>query len=343
MANNPSRSPQDGWTRRQFLAGTSALTATTCFGPGLALAAEPPPETKTIRLVHAPAICLAPQYIAEEFLRLEGFTEVEYEKDWRGYPAKAITENRADFTQDTSPTLLPAVDRGEPIVALSGVHAGCYELFAHEHIQAIRDLRGKSVSIPSRGSPDQMLLMSMLAYVGINPATEVNWVNGQTAPDALTMFIERKVDAYMAFAPQGHDLRAKKVGHVIVNTAVDRPWSQYFCCMFVGRREFIEKYPIATKRALRAFLKAADVCAQDPRRAARLLVDRGFEPRQEVALEVLNELPYNRWREANPEDTLRFHALRLHEVGMIKSDPNKLIAQGTDWRFLNELKRELKA
>ena len=50
-----------------------------------------------------------------------------------------------------------------------------------------------------------------------------------------------------------------------------------------------------------------------------------------------------RWREADPEDTLRFHALRLHELGMIKNTPQKIIAQGTDWRFLKELKRELKA
>ena len=40
---------------------------------------------------------------------------------------------------------------------------------------------------------------------------------------------------------------------------------------------------------------------------------------------------------------MRFYALRLHEVGMIKSPPNKLIAEATDWRFLNEIKRELKA
>jgi NitT/TauT family transport system substrate-binding protein len=56
----------------------------------------------------------------------------------------------------------------------------------------------------------------------------------------------------------------------------------------------------------------------------------------------LKNLPYNRWRENDPEDTLRFHALRLHEVGMIKTNPQKLIGQATDWRFLNELKRELK-
>jgi NitT/TauT family transport system substrate-binding protein len=35
--------------------------------------------------------------------------------------------------------------------------------------------------------------------------------------------------------------------------------------------------------------------------------------------------------------------LRSHEVGMIKSNPQKIIALGTDWRFLNELKKELKA
>ena len=57
----------------------------------------------------------------------------------------------------------------------------------------------------------------------------------------------------------------------------------------------------------------------------------------------MKSLPYNRWRDDDPEDTLRFHALRLREVGMIKSTPQKLIAQGTDWRFLNELKQELKA
>jgi NitT/TauT family transport system substrate-binding protein len=74
-----------------------------------------------------------------------------------------------------------------------------------------------------------------------------------------------------------------------------------------------------------------------------MLQDKGYEPRYEIGLEVLKSLPYRRWREANPEDTIRFHALRLHEVGMITSTPQKLIAQGTDWRFLDELKKELKA
>jgi NitT/TauT family transport system substrate-binding protein len=113
--------------------------------------------------------------------------------------------------------------------------------------------------------------------------------------------------------------------------------------MLGANRSFARKYPVATKRALRAVLKAADICAQHPVRAVRYMVDKGYEPRCEVAHEVLTKVSYKVWRDVNPEDTLRFYALRLHEVGMIKTNPNKLIAEGTDWRFLKELKGELRA
>jgi NitT/TauT family transport system substrate-binding protein len=64
--------------------------------------------------------------------------------------------------------------------------------------------------------------------------------------------------------------------------------------------------------------------------------------RYDYALQTLKDIPYSRWREYDPEDAPRFYALRLHEAGLIKSTPQKLIAQGTDWRFLAELKKELK-
>jgi NitT/TauT family transport system substrate-binding protein len=161
--------------------------------------------------------------------------------------------------------------------------------------------------------------------------------------DAMDAFTSGKADAFVGFAQQPVELRAKKIGHVIVSTTTDRPWSQYYCCMLGANRDFVQRYPVTTKRAMRAILKAADLCASDPLLVARFLSDKLYEPRYQIGLEVVKSLPYNRWREANPEDTIRFHALRLHEVGMIKSTPQKLIAQGTDWRFLNELKKELKA
>lgn len=113
--------------------------------------------------------------------------------------------------------------------------------------------------------------------------------------------------------------------------------------MLAANREYVYRHPVATQHVVRGILKAADFCAAEPKRAARYLADHGYETRYPIGLEVMKSLTYDRWRKADPEDTLRFHALRLHEVGMINSTPQKLIAQGTDWRFLNELKRELKA
>jgi NitT/TauT family transport system substrate-binding protein len=182
----------------------------------------------------------------------------------------------------------------------------------------------------------------MAAYVGMDPRKDINWLVGGNPEDALQAFSEGKADALLAGPPQPQELRARKIGHVIMNTTYDRPWSQYFCCMLTGNREFVRRNPIATKRAIRAFLKAADICATQPERAARFMADKGYASSYALALEILSELPYRRWRDANPEDTLRFHALRLHEAGIIKTSPQKLIAQGTDWRFLNELKKELK-
>jgi NitT/TauT family transport system substrate-binding protein len=129
---------------------------------------------------------------------------------------------------------------------------------------------------------------------------------------------------------------------VVANSALDRPWSQYFCCLLVGRREFVRDHPVATKRVTRAILKAAELCAAEPAAMARRLVEEGFTPSYDYSLQTLTELPYNVWREFDPEDTLRFYALRLHEAGMITATPNQILAEGTDWRFLDELKRELK-
>ena len=163
--------------------------------------------------------------------------------------------------------------------------------------------------------------------------------SARDAAKAIAAFHEAYV---MATPPEPQELRTRKIARVVVNSTTDRPWSQYFCCAVAGNREFVRMHPVAAKRALRAMLKAADFCAVAPERAARLLVDNGVTARYEYVVQTMKEIPYGKWREYNPEDTVRFYALRLHEAGFIKSTPQRIIAQGTDWRFLNELKKELK-
>jgi len=157
----------------------------------------------------------------------------------------------------------------------------------------------------------------------------------------IELFAEGKIDAFLGFPPEPQRLRSQNVGHVILNTAQDRPWSQYFCCMLAGNREFVRKNPIATKRVVRAMLRATDLCVSEPALVAQRVVDKGFTLRDDELLQTLADVPYNRWRDYDPEDTIRFYALRLREAGMLKSSPAKIVADGTDWRFLKEVRREL--
>src|SRR5436309_14154961 len=126
----------------------------------------------------------------------------------------------------------------------------------------------------------------MAAYVGIDAKREINFVTHPVGESAR-LLAEEKVDALMGFPPVPQELRQKKIGHVIVNSGLDRPWSQYFCCIVAGNREFVRRYPVATKRALRAILKASNICATAPARAAQLLVDKGFAKVYDYALQTM--------------------------------------------------------
>jgi NitT/TauT family transport system substrate-binding protein len=329
-------------TRRRIVTALSMAGAAGLVGTPRAFAAEGPLETTTVRITNRHSLCNAPQLVAEELLRAEGFTEIRYVETAAPATAGAIAENKVDFSMAHASYWIPAIDAGEPVVLLAGIHVGCFELFAREGIHSVGDLKGKSVGVYALGDSTHVFLAATAAQVGLDPAKDIRWVTDPKV-NPMELFADGKIDAFLAAPPEPQQLRARKIGHVIFSSAVDRPWSQYFCCMLGGNKEFVQKYPVATKRVLRAVLKAADLCASEPAGAARRMVDRGFTDHYDFTLQALNEVPYDKWREYDAEDTVRFFSLRLHEIGMIKSSPQKIIADGTDWRFLDELKRELKA
>ena len=328
-------------TRRGFLTILSSAGATSLLRAPRVLAAEGALETTTVRLLKFPGICIAPQYVAEELLRAEGFSDIRYVDAGPTVELSVkVGRGQADFTLDFAARGIQAIDEGGAVTVLGGAHVGCYELFAKEKIRSVGDLKGKTVGIQAAGDT---FLIAMAAHVGLNPQQDIRWVTVTGQSNPLELFADGKIDAFLALPPEPQELRARGIGHVIFNSIVDRPWSQYFCCMLWGNQEYVRANPVATKRVLRAFLKAADLCTTDPKRVARSIVNGGYTDRYDYALATLQEVQYDKWREYDPEDTIRYYALRLHEAGMIKSVPNKIIAENTDWRFLNELKRELKA
>jgi NitT/TauT family transport system substrate-binding protein len=329
-------------SRRRFLAGATLAGAAGLIGGPKSLHAEPPPETTTVRLTKLfDSTCEAAKNVAQDLLRAEGFTDVRYVEGESGVDTSVwMSRGEVDFDYNFPPTFIASIDAGVPTVVLTGMHSGCLELIANDSIRSVKDLKGKRVGIDKLTSHPHVLVTIMAANVGLDPARDIQWVEGEETP--MQLFIDGKIDAFLGTAPEPQLMRARKIGHPIVNTSLDRPWSQYYCCMLASTVDYVARYPVATKRVMRALLKAADLCVSNPQWVAQQMVDGGFASQYELALETLSEVRYDRWREYDPEDTLRFFALRMHEAGFIKSGPNEIIAAGTEWRFLDELKRELK-
>jgi NitT/TauT family transport system substrate-binding protein len=340
-ANKEGTAMQTVLDRRRFLTTLSGVGVAALWNAVPSHAAEGPLETARVRIQGASgAICVAPQYVAEELLRDEGFTDVNVNVA-NPYAGARFLRGDVDFAINFASSLIILDQAGARATILTGVHPACFALFGNDRVHKILDLKGKRVGVDHMGGAAHVFLSIMVAYVGLDPVHDIDWVaSPKVAP--MKLFAEGKVDAFLGLPPEPQELRARKIGHVVVDSTVDHPWSQYYCCMLAGDADYVKNYPNATKRVVRAILKATDLCASEPERVARLLVDRHYVDRYDYAIQTLSDLPYNVWREYDPEDTVRFYALRLRELGMIKSSPEKVIADNTNWHFLNELRRELK-
>ena len=292
----------DGLNRREFISKTAA-TGTAMylgFGNDLGLAStEPPPETTTVRFQEIQSPCWVPQLMAEPLLREEGFTDIQYiEHKVIGQGEKDIIAGKVDFTSDFTANSLMEWSPGDPIDFISGLHIGCYSLIGSDRIKSVRDLKGKKVwaweNVLARPN---VFFKALIAYVGLDPDNDVEYVE-VPKDEAIELFKRGKIDAFMSFPPGPQQLEAAGIGHTLVDTNVDRPWSQYYCCMILGRRDFIRNNPIATRKVIRSILRANDLVAQDPEMAAQLLVDKKLTKAddQKFMVQSLREIPYDKWR-----------------------------------------------
>jgi NitT/TauT family transport system substrate-binding protein len=298
----------------------------------------------------SPGACDPATALAKELLLEEGFTDVQYVRvpvtttEW-------LTADKADFHSAYANFAVANIDAGLPIVVLAGIHPGCFELFARPGIASVSDLRGRTIAVTAKNQSDQFygFFLILLSYVGISPS-DVNFV--EIPPDVNALrdaFVDGRSEAFIAPAASGPTLRRnpKNPGKVILDTTMDKPWSQYYCCQLVANRDWARRYPIATKRVTRAMLRAADLLAKDRASAAHEFVARGFfsttpaATDEAVVNEVIRDLSYD-WRELDPEETLRFYALRLADSKLIKRSSQQIITQGSDFAYMRQLKTELK-
>jgi NitT/TauT family transport system substrate-binding protein len=206
--------------------GFAGLGAAGLYGGKKSVAAEPPPEITTIRLEKDPLTCIALQ-VAEDLLRAEGFMDIRYVDAGSKMVSEMIAHGEVDFGRSFGPTHILTMDAGLPITVLAGLHLGCFELFGRNDIRALAELKGRSVGISDDDIETEALLRIIIGLVGLDPIKDIHRVPG----NPMELFVEGKVDAFIAAPPELQEVRTRNIGHVIVSSIADRPWSQYYCCM----------------------------------------------------------------------------------------------------------------
>jgi hypothetical protein len=182
------------------------LTTVACAGalaapflrPSLLSATEGTLETKTLTLAKTPALCTAPQFITEELLRAEGFTEIRFIDTLPPDVPTAVAQGKLDFSMAYASQYVAALDAGEPLTLLAGIMVGCFELFAHEGVRSIGELKGKSVGVQGLGSMPHTLITLMAAQVGLDPKTDIQWVTDAKLKP-IELFAAGKSTRFSAF------------------------------------------------------------------------------------------------------------------------------------------------
>lgn len=332
--------------RRTLLGATGAALVAACAPKSSSIAETPapslgPPETTTIRIA-GPTGCDPWTWLAEDFMKEEGFTEVKLVNT-----PQSLIKGESDLSVGYGNYLAAHIDAGSPFVVLGGTHVGCVELWAKPGINTIRDLKGKTLVV---GKKDPLvdifygIFVTMLTSVGVDLA-DVKFIElNDPNANEIDYFVNGTSDATLTAVTQGAALRAnpKNPGKQIFDTAMDKPWSQYYCCNLVTNRNWLKANPNAAKRATRAVLRAIDYGAKDRPRAVQIAADKKVTQNPQRLLEAIKDLPYE-WRDYDPEETLRFYSLRLADAKLIKKTPTQIIAEGTDFAFFRRMQKELKA
>ena len=293
------------------------------------------------------ALCIAPQYVAEDLLRARRVRGSALRRDEGRQPVhRAMRSRPARSTSacTASPSVIREPRRRRPILVLGGVHVGCYELFAPKASASIRELKGGPSAVPlGRRSSTSSPADGSDPNVGLDPDRDVALGHppGGRTGTAPHRGKDRRVPGLPAgvTGAEGEEGRSRPAS----NSALDRPWAQYFCCAIVANRDFVRRHPGGHEaRRARPAEIGRHLCAWSPsvRRGAWSTADTSNATTTRGR--CCRRSRTDKWREYGAEDSVRFYALRLREAGMMKSSPQKILAQGTDWRFLEGLKKELK-
>ena len=323
--------------RREFLKSTAAVAGTASLGFSKIASAQSMPDV--INVGHLVGICMSPLFYAQAtgLFAAEG---LKVEMKFMPNPGDALTALTGGVMQVVHipfTNIIVAANNGAPVRIVGGSGAGGLFLLAQGStgIKSMKDLqakKGTGLKIGAmRLNTFELMLYRALANAGMKyDDFQMVWFS-----DTLSMasaFEAKAVDVVTHVEPFATRL-VDKLGGVPIASNLDTWGKDGPDCVTNARIDFIEKYPQATTRYLRALLKA----------------DAAIKANRDKAVEVLDASKFYRvdketLRSALPRQMPQVNLIGAGEAGMrtaiadmttlgyIKTVPANLI----DFRFLRD-------
>ncbi|HEY6228636.1 MAG TPA: ABC transporter substrate-binding protein [Verrucomicrobiae bacterium] len=308
---------------------TAALLAALMFaGCGQKSGSAQHSNSNKIRVGYIGLTCEAPIFTAVEkgFFKEEGL-DVELVKcQWSQYK-DVLALGGFDITHHLVMYFLKPLEQGLDVKFTGGIHRGCLRVQAGTkgNIRTVKDLKGKRIGVPGMGTPPFIFANRVLGANGIDPSTDVTWINYPAGELGLALD-KGDVDAVADSEPIGSMLLAQGKVRNVADQATDAPYDQEYCCAVIVNGRFLKANPKATAAATRALLKAAKWVNTNPAAAAKLSVEGKYlastVEQNAVAISHLRYVP----SVTGAEVAVKLASGEMKNAGMLRrgTDPDAL-------------------
>lgn len=172
-------------------------------------------------------------------------------------------------------TMLVPVTNGVNMTFVAGAHIGCKSIFvpADSDIQTVDDLKGKTIAIHDGiGNSDQNITYRLLDEYGIDPTTEVEYLDIADSAATVAAMESGEVDAsifsdYFVLANYPDDMR------MICSITYSPEFQDEPCCVTAMNNDFIEKNPVHAKYIVKAIKRAGEFSRLNSEEAVQAMFD----------------------------------------------------------------------
>lgn len=210
----------------------------------------------------------------------------------------ALVAGETPIIQTGASAVITSNLSGSGAVLIAGaVNRFPYVLFATDEIKRVEDLRGKKFGVSRVGGADHASAATVLEKYGLNPDSDLVWVQIGSVPARLAAMQANSIQATLLQVPE--TLKAKEAGlkSLLDFTKLDIEWQQNGVAT---TRDFLRRRPDTVRRFMKAYVEGIHYNLTNPKGTQKILQkylvvkDEKIieESYNEVVLKLTRRVPY---------------------------------------------------